>query len=313
MDKLRAMQAFVAIADAGSLTAASRALESSLPTTVRLLAALEAELGVRLVNRTTRRLSLTDAGRRYLERCREAQALIVEAEAEARAEQSQPVGKLRVTAPVLFGQRHVVRGIAAFVSRYPQVSVEVKLADRVINLVEEEVDVAVRIGRLADSSLIARDVGRMRRLTVAAPSYLARRGVPERPLQLLEHNCIRLRPGAGRSWTFRVKGKTWTLPVKGNLSVNQVAAAAEVCAAGLGIGNFFAYQVAAHLANGALSVLLAEYEVPPRPVSLVYPAARLLPARTRLFIDFMAEHIARESPSWQPSPARERAPRRTAG
>lgn len=313
MDKLRAMQTFVAIAEAGSLTAAAKTLGSSLPTVVRLLAALEAELGVQLLQRTTRRSALTDAGRRYLERCQEAQALLQQADAEARAERSQPVGRLSVTAPVLFGQRHVIAGVAAFVERYPGVAAEVQLQDRVVDLLEEGLDVAVRIGALKDSSMIGREVGRMRRLTVAAPSYLARHGAPAKPADLLEHNCIRFYRGSASSWTFRVDGKTASVPVRGNLSVNQVAAAAEVCAAGLGVGNFFAYQVAEHVANGALRVLLSDYETPARPISIVYPATRLLPLRTRLFIDFLAQHIAAERARWERVAPRGRQPRSRRG
>src|SRR5689334_22180973 len=156
MDKLRAMRTFVAIADGGSLTAAARELESSLPAVVRLLAALEAELGARLLQRTTRRIALTEAGRRYLERCRAVDTLIGEAEAELRAEQTQPRGLLTLTAPVLFGTRHITSAVSAFVQRYPEVRVEFLLLDRVVNLVEEGIDVGVRIGELEDSSLIAR-------------------------------------------------------------------------------------------------------------------------------------------------------------
>ena len=302
MDKLRAMRTFVAIADAGSLTAAARAEGSSLPAVVRLLAALEEELGVRLVQRSTRRLALTPVGRAYLERCRAVLALIEEADAELHADQHEPRGTLRVTAPVLFGQRHVARGVTAFVQRHPQLSVELTLADRVQNLLEEGVDVAIRIGSLEDSSLIARRVGEMRRVTVAAPSYLAQRGVPEHPLDLLAHNCVRYyRPGAP-GWPFRVDGAPLVVPVSGNYSVDQSAAAAEACVAGLGIGSFLAYQVAPHVANGSLRLLLEPFETTPRPIHVVYPEARHMPARTRAFLEFIIEHIAGERPAWQPQP-----------
>ena len=252
MDKLRAMHTFVTIVDEGSLTAAARALGSSLPAVVRLLAALEKELGARLLQRTTRRLTLSEAGRRYLERCREVLGLVNEAEGELRAEQTEPQGKLRVTAPVLFGTRHVAAGITAFIQRYPAVSVDALLLDRVVNLVEEGIDVGVRIGSLDDSSLIARPVASMRRLTVAAPSYLARRGTPQHPRDLAGHDCIR-----------------------------------------------FAHQVAPELASGALRVLLARFEPPAEPVQLVYPEARLLPARTRAFVALMREHLERERGVWE--------------
>lgn len=310
MDKLRAMRSFVAIADAGSLTAAARAQGSSLPAVVRLLAALEDELGTRLFHRTTRRIALTEAGRHYLERCRQVEALLGEAEAELHAEQTEPQGKLSVTAPLLFGARHVTNGITAFVQRFPKVNVDAQLLDRVVNLVEEGIDVGVRIGELGDSSLIARLVGSMRRLCVAAPSYLARHGAPAHPKDLLRHNCIR--SGDAGAWAFRVQGKALAISVEGNLSVNQAAAAAGACAAGLGVGSFFAYQVAAEVANGSLQLLLADFETPPRPIHVVYPEARLLPARTRSFIEFIMRHIQSEQPRWQPVPPRRPRPGRAA-
>lgn len=308
MDKLRALRTFVAIADAGSLTAAARVLGSSLPAVVRLLASLEAELGVRLFQRTTRRLALTDAGRRYLERCRQLETLLEEAEAELRAEQTEPRGTLSVTAPVLFGTRYVASGVTAFVQQHSQVRVELQLLDRVVNLVEEGIDVGVRIGALEDSSLVARPVSTLRRLTVAAPAYLKRSGTPLHPRQLREHNCITRSDGAAGSWSFLIGGKLGTVPVSGNLRVNQTAVAAEACVAGLGIGNFVAYQVAQELADGSLRLLLAEFELPPRPLHIVYPEARLLPARTRAFIDFMLAHLQAQRARWQP-PEPRRGPR----
>lgn len=304
MGKLEAMRTFVSIADAGSLTAAARVQGRSLPAVVRTLAALEAELGVRLLARTTRRISLTQAGRHYLERCRQAQALVEEAEAELRAEQTEPQGKLIVTAPVLFGERHVSAAITAFVQRYPRVSVELRLLDRIVNLVEEGIDVGIRIGPLEDSSLIAQQVGSMRRVTVAAPSYLTEHGTPAHPKDLLAHNCVCFWLPGAPVWAFRANGKPLSVPVRGNLSVNQSAVAAQACVAGLGIGNFFAYQVAPHLASGALRLLLTGFETPPRPIHVVYPEARLVPARTRVFIDAVKRHIAAEQSVWQPDKRR---------
>jgi DNA-binding transcriptional LysR family regulator len=311
MDKLRAMRSFVSIADAGSLTAAARAQGSSLPAVVRLLAALEDDLGTRLFHRTTRRIALTEAGRHYLERCRQVEALLEEAEAELHAEQTEPQGTLRVTAPALFGARHVTSGITAFVQRYPKVNVEAQLLDRVVNLVEEGIDVGVRIGDLGDSSLIARSVGSMRRLCVAAPSYLARHGAPAHPKDLLRHNCIRSANAVSSAWAFRAQGKALAIAVAGNLSVNLAEAAAGACAAGLGIGSFFAYQVAAEVASGALEVLLPDFEPLPWPIHVVYPEPRWLPARTRSFVEFILRHLQSEQPRWQPalpSPARPKRP-----
>jgi DNA-binding transcriptional LysR family regulator len=304
MDKLRALETFVAIADTGSLTAAARARGSSLPAVVRLLSALEAEVGTRLFQRTTRRIALTDAGRRYLERCRELLALLANAEAELHADGTEPRGKLSVTAPVWFGQRHVASGVAAFVQRHTAVSVDILLFDRVVNLVEEGIDVAVRIGVLDDSSLFAQSVGSMRRVTVAAPAYLAQRGSPEHPRQLAGHNCVRVWRAAACAWEFSEDGKPFSVPVDGNLSVNQVSAAVDACVTGLGVGTFFAYQVAPFVATGALRVILSRFETSPRPIHLVYPQARLLPARTRAFIEFMKQHILAEEVTWRLGRAR---------
>lgn len=300
MDKLKAMRTFAAIADAGSLTGAARALDTSLPSVVRVLAALESELGVRLFQRTTRRVAITEAGRRYLERCREALALVDEAEAELRAEQSEPRGRLSITAPVLFGERHVVSGVAAFLGRHPQVTAEVHLFDRVVNLVEEGIDLGVRIGALDDSSLIAQQVGSMPRVTVASPRYLKAHGTPTQPKDLLSHNCLRFSRAGASHWNFVAGGKPLALSVRGNLSINHSAAAARACVAGLGVGTFFAYQVMPQVKSGELRVVLAEFAVPPVPIHVVYPEAKLLPARTRVFIDFIKRHLAAEEPAWQP-------------
>jgi DNA-binding transcriptional LysR family regulator len=299
VDKLKAMRTFVAIAEAGSLTGAAHVLDTSLPSVVRVLAALESEVGVRLFQRTTRRVAITEAGRRYLERCREALSLVDEAEAELRAERSEPEGRLSITAPVLFGERHVVSGVAKFLERYPKVTAEVQLFDRVVNLIEEGIDLGVRIGALDDSSLIAQHVGDMPRVTVAAPRYLKAHGTPSQPKDLASHNCLRFSRAGSSNWIFVVGGKRLALPVRGNLSINQSSAAARACLAGLGVGTFFAYQVMPHVKSGELRVVLAEFEVPPVPIHVVYPEAKLVPARTRVFIDFIKRHLAAEQPAWQ--------------
>lgn len=294
MDKLRAMQTVVRIADSGSLTAAADALDSSLPAVVRTLAALERELGVRLFNRTTRRLAPTDEGVRYLERCRQVLALVAETEDELRDGEREPHGSLRITTPVLFGQLHVSDAITRFVQRYPGVRVDVQLLDRVVNIVEEGFDIAVRIGELENSSLVAQQVGRVRRMVVATPEYLERHGVPEHPKDLALHNCLRFSGSSATWWTFAepgrsaaTRGRTFTVPVEGSLSFNQVAPVAQACLAGVGIGMFISYQIAAHVRSGALRVVLEAFEPPERPIHVVYPQSRLLPARTRAMIEWL--------------------------
>ena len=293
MDKLKAMHTYTRIAEAGSLTAAARELGSSLPAVVRSLAALEAHLGVRLLNRTTRRLSLTDEGKRYLESCRQVLGAVEEAESTLSAEAAEPSGQLTITAPVLFGQMHVAPAVTRFVQRYDKLRCSLQLHDRVVNLVEEGFDVGIRISRLDDSSLVAQQVGSIRRVVVASPAFLRRHGSPKHPRDLLEANCLRFVSigGAGGGWTFYEKSKSFVVPVTGNLEFNQAAPAVQACVDGLGFGMFLSYQPAPFIKEKRLRIVLESFEPPPRPVSVVYPHARLLPARTRVFIDWMKQEL----------------------
>ncbi|WP_374496197.1 LysR family transcriptional regulator [Zoogloea sp.] len=291
MDKLKAMATFVQIAEAGSLSAAARASGASLPAVVRTLAALEAELGVRLFNRTTRRIALTGEGRHYLESCRNLLAALGEAESALRDEAGDPSGLLTVTAPVLFGQMYVAPAVTAFVQRHAGMRCRLLLLDRVTHLLEEGIDVGVRIGHLEDSSLIAHPVGKVRRMVVASPDYLARRGSPDHPRDLLRANCVGFSAGPGPWWRFEEQGRSFTVPVTGNLEFNHVAPAVDACLAGLGFGMFISYQVAPHLAAGRLCAVLETFETPARPISVVYPHARLQPARVRVFVAWAREAL----------------------
>jgi DNA-binding transcriptional LysR family regulator len=292
MDKLKAMQTFMCIAEAGSLTAAARALGYSLPAVVRSLAALEAHLEVRLFNRTTRRIALTQEGQQYLESCRQVLAAVDDAEASLRAEDAEPRGHLTVTAPVLFGQMYVAPAVTRFVQRHDKVRVSVLLLDRVADLLEERIDLAIRIGRLADSSLVAQPLGSVRRMVVASPGYLRRHGLPQHPNDLLSANCIRFSAGTGAWWNFFQEGKEFNVPVSGNLDFNHVGPALDACVAGLGFGMFISYQVAQHLKSKQLKVVLANFEPPPRPINVVYPHAQLLPMRTRAFIEWIKQELS---------------------
>lgn len=291
MDKLKAMHTVVSIADAGSLTAAAAKLGSSPPAVVRTLAALEAYLGMRLFNRTTRRISLTEEGRHYVESCRRLLAAVADAESALTTGASEPGGHLTVTAPVLFGQMYVAPAVTRFVQKFGKVRVNLLLLDRVVNLHEEQVDVGIRIGELEDSSLVAHTLGTVRRMVVASPDFLNRHSVPAHPRDLLDANCVRFSGGAGLWWTFHEGSRQFTVPVTGNLEFNHVAPALDACLAGLGFGMFMSYQVAHHLAEKRLHSLLESYEPPPRPVHVVYPHARLLPARTRVFIEAIMQEL----------------------
>ncbi|MBA3592766.1 MAG: LysR family transcriptional regulator [Polaromonas sp.] len=296
MDKLRAMQAFIHIADEGSLTAAARVMESSLPAMVRILAGYEAQLGVRLFNRTTRRISLTDEGRRHLASCRQILAALDDAESALSADSAEPAGQLTITAPMLFGQMHVAPAVTRFVQKYDKMRCSVVLLDRVVNLLEEGIDVGIRIGTLDDSTLVAQPVGQIRRVVVASPAWLKRHGEPQHPKDLLKANCVRVSDHAPSWGPFMDHGKPLRLSVNGNLEFNQNAPAVAACAAGAGVGMFFCYQVAPFLKTRQLRIVLESFEPPTRPIHVVYPHARLLPMRTRVFIDWIKQEL-RESRS----------------
>jgi len=291
MDRLKALQTFVHIADHGSLTKAAQAMDLSLPAVVRSLAALEAQLRVRLFNRTTRRVALTDEGQRYLDYARQILATLAEAERAISTDLSTPAGKLRVTAPVLFGQLHVAPAVMRFLQKHPLVQVDLELLDRVVNLVDENFDVGIRIGVLDDSSLVARSIGLVRRVVTASPAFLRRHGTPRQPQDLQALDCVRVSSGSNNTWSFHQQDKLIAVPVRGSLRCNHVQAAIDACVAGLGCGLFMSYQVASLVEQRQLKIVLDAFEPPPRPVSLVVPQARLLPARTRLFIDWMVREL----------------------
>ncbi|HTP99344.1 MAG TPA: LysR family transcriptional regulator [Casimicrobiaceae bacterium] len=285
MDKLQAMATFVSIVDRGSLTRAAESLSVSLPSVVRTLGALERDVGVRLLNRTTRRLHLTDEGALYLAQCRAILSAVRDADALLEARRVEPRGRVAVTAPVLFGRRYVVPIVTRFLSEHPAVTAEALLLDRVVSLVEEGLDVGVRIGTLADSSLIAVAVGELRRVVVASPSWLKRHGVPKSPEDLRRVPCVRfggLTPAA--EWRFKAS-RPLAIPVAARFASNQVDAAIIACESGLGPGMFLSYQVADAVAAGRLRHVLAAFEREPVPVSVIYPQAKLRSGTVRAFVD----------------------------
>ena len=283
MDKLRAMQVFVQIVEAGSLTGAAAVLGMSGPAVVRSLAALERAIGVRLLQRTTRRSSLSDEGREYYERCKRVLAAVDEADTSMSARRSEPHGRLRITAPATYGRMHVAPIVNAFIAKYPAVEVDLLLLDRVVDLIEEGLDAAVRIGELPDSTLVARALGETRRVVCAAPAYLRRAGIPKTPADLQAHRCIVFSGlAAANEWAFGAKRQR--VAVRPVLRTNQVDAALDACIRGLGCGQFLSYQVEAALREGRLKRLLKEYEPPPLPIHIVYPHARPS-SNVRAFID----------------------------
>jgi len=286
MDKFRAMKTFVQIVETGSLTAAANALNTSLPTVVRALAALERQLGVSLLNRTTRRIHLTDEGAQYLERCRVILSEIQEVEDTLVSRRAKPQGKLTVTASVLFGRRYIAPILSEFLLHHPLVSAELLLLDRVVNLVEEGVDVGVRIAHLKDSSLVAKSVGQVRRVVCASEQYLRRHGIPKVPSDIRKHRCVcHLGLVSPDEWPFRIGKRNVTIPVTSVLTSNEIDSALNACISGLGLGMFLSYMVAPYRISGEVRYVLEQFEPAPIPIQIIYPYAKLLSSRLRAFVD----------------------------
>ena len=290
MDRFDAMQAFVTVADLQGFAPAARKLGLSPSGVTRLIAALEDRLGARLLQRTTRQVTLTDIGARYLERVRRILADVEEAEAAAEGERTRPSGRLVVSAPVGFGRLHVSPVMSAYLKRYAEVTGELRLSDRMINLVEDGVDLAVRIGHLADSSLVARHVGEMRRIVVASQDYLGKRGVPDTPAAIAGHDTIQFGDTAvPPDWRFVENGREVRVACTPRFSTNSADAAIQYAEADGGLTRVLAYQAADSIRAGRLQIVLAKFEQPSLPIHLVYPTSRLLSAKVRGFIDLVTE------------------------
>jgi DNA-binding transcriptional LysR family regulator len=285
MDRLEAMTAFVAVADSQGFAAAARRLGLSPSGVTRLVAALEEHLGTRLLQRTTRQVTLTDSGTRYLERARRILADVGEAESAAQAERTVPSGRLVVTAPNVFGRLHVAPLVCTYLTKHPAVRAELTLTDRVVNLVEDGVDVAVRIGQLEDSSHVARNVGATRRVIVASPKYLKRRKPPTTPEALASHDLIHftaLNPTP--EWRFSHEGTETRIPFTPAFVTNSADAAIGHAEGRGGLTMVLGYQVADAVRAGRLRVVLSDFEPAPLPIHLVYPTTRLLSAKVRAFV-----------------------------
>jgi DNA-binding transcriptional LysR family regulator len=294
MDRLHGMEVFAAVVDAGSFAAAARRLRLSPAAVTRAVAALEDRLGVRLINRTTRSLSLTEPGLGFLTAVRRMLGDLEEAERLAAGTSGVPRGHLRVTAPVTFGRMHLMPVLAAFLGQQPLLTASLTVLDRVANLIEEGFDVAVRIAQLPDSTMVARRVGEVRRLLVATPAYLARRGTPGKPEELGAHDVVAFEgmfPGG--AWRFERDGRPQSIELAPRLAVNDAAAAIAAAERGEGITGALSYMVEPQLAAGTLVPVLAELAPPPVPVQLVYPQSRLVAAKVRAFVDFAAPRLAR--------------------
>jgi len=292
MDRLEAMTVLMAAVEAGSLSGASRRLGMPLATVSRKVSELERSLKTRLLNRSSRRLTLTDAGQLYAAACRRILDEVDEAERAASGEYRAPKGDLTLTAPIVFGRLHVLPVVVEFLKAYPEIDVRLQLSDRVAALQEEHLDLAVRIGNLPDSSLVATRVGSIRRVVCASPAYFAARGTPKRPADLREHDCISFEGlTAPDAWTFSAGKAETRVTTHSRLTVSTAEAAIDAAIAGVGVARVLSYQVDDAIRSGRLVAALAEFEPPPWPVSLLFSSQRLLPQKLRAFIDFATPRL----------------------
>jgi DNA-binding transcriptional LysR family regulator len=304
MDRADALALFVKAVEVGSLSGAARASGLSLPSVSRHLTALEERIGTRLVVRTTRSLALTEAGRVYYEHAKQMLADLEAVEASLLADASVPAGTVSVWAPTLFGRVFVLPLLARFLADNPRVQLDVTLLDRDFNLVEEGVDLAIRIGPLKESSLIVRRLGSLLWVVSAAPTYLEHRGVPTTPEDLRHHDCL-VFTQPGYEWRFRKGGRSASLQVPARMRANALDAVVEAAVAGAGLVYAPAWQVHDHVAAGRLKVVLRDYEVPPLPINALLSHTRLLSNKVRTLLEFLATQLgARDFSSLPPSAAR---------
>jgi len=294
MDRTDAIAVFIAVADHGSFAAAARRLGRSPASVTRAVADLESRLGVRLLTRTTRAVSTTEAGQRFLGGAKRVLADLDEIERAAAGQGTAPRGELRLTAPILFGRLHVLPIVTEFLDRFPEVQAALALVDRPVDLVEEGLDVAVRIGALGESSAVATRVGALRRIVVAAPDYLARRGTPQRPADLTDHDVVAFSGIAGvEHWVFREAAGDVNVAIRPRLVVSTAEAAIDAARAGFGLTRVLSYQAAGDVARGSLLRVLPAYEGDEVPIHLVYPGGRHPPPKLRAFLDFTTPRLRR--------------------
>lgn len=294
------MPVFVAVIDAGSFTGAADRLGVTKSAVSRRIADLEDDLGVRLLHRTTRRLRLTEPGERYLEYARRALSEAQAAEDAATSLQDRPRGRLRVNTPMSFGRLHVAPSVPAFLAQYPDIHVEMTMEDRTVDLVEGGYDVGIRVGVLAESSLIARRLAPSRNVVCAAAAYVERHAPVDTPRDLIEHNCLRYAYfSEANEWTFTRGDQREVIRVSGSYQVNNSEALREAALAGVGVVRVPLFVVGDDLRRGRLKRLLPGYEMPAQYVHAVWPARAYLPRKVRVFIDFLRERIGGDAPVWE--------------
>lgn len=289
MDRLDAMAVLLAVVEGGSLSAASRRLKTPLPTVSRRISELERHLKTRLLNRSARQITLTDAGKSYVEACRVIVEQVDEAERTAMGEYAIPRGSLKITAPVVFGRIHLLPVALEFLKAYPEIDLRLVQSDHVLNLLEDRIDVAVRIGELTDSSLLATRVGATRRVVCASPAYLAARGKPQKPEDLKMHDCISLENlSTANAWRFVTGKGERTVPVRSRLFATTAELAIDAAIAGAGITRVLSYMVDSARRAGTLEFVLEEFEPPAWPIHIVHSGQGSAPAKLRAFIDWVA-------------------------
>lgn len=292
MDRFESMSVLVAAVEAGSLSAASRRLGMPLATVSRKVSELEGRLKTRLLHRSTRRIALTEAGRPYFETCKRILEELGEAERAARGEYRAPRGELVITAPIVFGRLHLLPVVGEFLKTHPEIDVRMVLADQLLNLLEHHVDLALRIGALPDSSLIAVQLGAIRRVVCGSPAYFAAHGTPQKPADLTQLDCVTFEGLTSSSnWQFSKAKADVSVTIHSRLVVNTAEAAIDAATAGVGVTRVLSYQVADALRSGELAVVLEGFEPEPVPVSLVHAGGRLLPLKLRAFLDFATPRL----------------------
>ena len=292
-DTLALFRAFVRVVEAGSFTRVAQEQNSSQPTVSRQVAALEEHLGTRLFTRTTRKLTLTDDGRGFYERAKLAIEAVSEAEDAVGRRRSRPSGALRLAMPVVFGRLRVIPHLKEFLTRYREVSIDLVMNDANADLVEEGIDLAIRSGEIADSSLIARKIGVTRRVVVAAPSYLRGKALPKHPADLAAHDCLTFTGiPAGVRWQFESPEGPVSVEVKGRVRTRNSEGIREALLSGLGIGFAPIWHFTDEIESGRLLILLHGYEPKPEPIHAAYPSRRFVPQKTRVMIDFLEQRFA---------------------
>lgn len=293
MNRLENMAMFVRVVEAGSFSAVAKDMKTTQPTVSKHVADLENWLGAKLLNRSTRSLALTEVGREYYERISQILLDIEEAEEAAVQLQTNPKGKLRVSTVTAFGSLHLIPHLNDFFQLYPDITIELLLNDRLVDLVQEDVDIAIRVGMLPDSTLMARKLANCPRITVATPDYLETHGKPEHPDDLKNHNCIVYSGRSGAHvWLFEEEGNPLTLPVTGRYATNNSAAYRAGVLQGMGIGNVPMWLVVKELMSGQLVTLLDDYRIPPQPIHAVYLPGLHLPLKISCFLDYFAEKMS---------------------